>query len=48
MLYEVITRDEVAPADDEARLRAAEQLVARERDEVGAGRDGVANRGLCG
>ena len=36
--------DEVGAAADDPRLRAAEELVARERDEVGAGRDAVASR----
>ena len=31
--------DEVGPAGDDARLRTAEQLVAGEADEVGAGRE---------
>ncbi len=31
--------DELAPADDDPRLRPAEELVAAERDEVGAERD---------
>jgi hypothetical protein len=34
-------RDQVAAPDDETRLRAAEQLVAGERHEVGAIRDHV-------
>ena len=33
------TLDEVGPAGDDPRLRPAEQLVAREADEVGAGRE---------
>ena len=36
-------RDQIAPPDDQARLRAAKQLVAAERDEVGAGFDGFAH-----
>ena len=35
-------------ADDDAGLRAAEQLVAGERHEVGAGRDGLGDRRLVG
>jgi hypothetical protein len=31
--------DELGAADDDPGLRAAEQLVAREADEVGAGRE---------
>ena len=34
--------DELGAADDDARLRPAEQLVAGEADEVGAGREALA------
>ena len=37
--------DQIAAPDDDARLRPAEQLVAAEQDEVGAGGDGVAASG---
>ena len=39
---------EVGAADDDARLRAAEQLVAAEADEVGAGRERSARGRLVG
>ena len=38
--------DEVGAADDDARLRPAEQLVAGEADEVGAGRERLLARRL--
>src|SRR5437763_348317 len=38
--------DELAAADDDPRLRAAEQLVAREADEVGAGGEALTCRRL--
>ena len=38
--------DEVRAPEDDPRLRAAEQLVAREADEVGAARERVARRRL--
>src|SRR5262249_42207594 len=38
-------RHEVATADDDARLRAAEELVAAERHEIGARGDAVAHAG---
>ena len=34
-------RDEIGPADDDAGLRAAEQLVSGEHDEVRAGGEGL-------
>ena len=40
------TLDELAAADDDPSLRPAEQLVAREADQVGARRQRVARRGL--
>ena len=40
------TFDQVGPADDDARLWAAQQLVAREAGEVGSGREAVAGGGL--
>ena len=40
--------DRVAPPDDQPGLRAAEQLVAGEADDVRARRDAVARRGLVG
>ena len=39
-------RDQILAADDEARLRAAEQLVAGEGDEIGAFGDRLAHRRL--
>ena len=39
--------DEVRAADDDARLRPAEQLVAREADEVGAGGEARGGRRLA-
>src|SRR5438477_3024650 len=39
-------RDELGAAADDARLRAAEQLVARERDEAGAGREALTDERL--
>ena len=39
-------RDQLLAADDEAGLRAAEQLVAGERDEVGAFGDRFGDRRL--
>ena len=41
-------RDELGAADDDARLRAAEQLVAGEADEVGAGRERRGDERLVG
>ena len=38
--------DEVGPADHDSRLRAAEQLVAAEADEVGSGRERLLRRRL--
>ena len=38
--------DELGAADDDPRLRAAEQLVAREADEVGSRRERLARRRL--
>ncbi len=40
--------DEISTPDDDARLRPAEQLVAREADEVGTGRERLAGGGLAG
>ena len=40
--------DEVRPADDEPGLRPADQLVAAERHEVGAGRQALGRHGLMG
>ncbi len=40
-------RDQVGAADDQAGLRAAQQFVAAEGDEVGTGFDGVAHGGLA-
>ena len=40
--------DEIGPADDDARLRAAEQLVAGEADEVGARGERLRRRRLAG
>ena len=37
-------REQVGAAHDDPGLRAAEQLVARERDDAGTGRDGLADR----
>jgi hypothetical protein len=38
-------RDQFLRTDDQARLRAAEQLVAAEGDELRASLDRLANRG---
>ena len=38
--------DEIGPPDDDPRLRAAEQLVAGERDEIRSGREACTCRGL--
>src|SRR5436190_309522 len=40
--------DRGAAAGEDAGLRPTEQLVARERDEVGAGGDGLGDGGLVG
>ena len=40
------TLDEVGPADDDPGLRPAEELVAREADEIRAGLEALANRRL--
>ena len=40
--------DEVGPTDDQAGLRTADELVAAERDDVGAGRQSLARRRLVG
>ena len=40
--------DRGGPPDGDPGLRAAEQLVAAEGDDVGAGGDAVAQRGLLG
>ena len=39
-------RDQILAADDEAGLRAAQKLIAREGDEIGAGGDGFLDRRL--
>jgi hypothetical protein len=41
-------RDQVGAADDEAGLRAAQQLVAAERDQIGAGGQRLRTVGSCG
>ena len=40
--------DEIGASDDDAGLRAAEELVAREADQVGAGRKALPGRRLVG